>query len=343
VGILLVFRAREFILLVLVSFVAINILPSLAISLTVGETFESSLVLSVVSSMSFLFLFIVITRYYISATPENFWLKFTLIALASFSFYAILALVFGEPLLTAMGFEVTPLPLNSPLTRAEYSTLAFYTYGFSSITNGLLSVAVAYYLQKYMVRGLIYVFRRLTKYRNFLEVKTTRGKASFFIYVLWLVLLPFPIQNVLTPNPVGVSVLGTGLYLLATLALFAMLGLGLTALVGITKGKVFRLHSTFREALLWFLAIQWLSSLIYSFLNPPLLVGSLVATLLLLVRVLFAFAPPALISAYLYKEVLEKRAEKRILDYICQKEKLEMASIEVKANTLQPCVEPSKD
>ena len=154
-------------------------------------------------------------------------------------------------------------------------------------------------------------------------------------------MLPFPIQNVLSPTPAGVSALGTTMYLLATLALFALLGLGLAALVGVTTNKVFRLHSAFRDALLWFIAIQWLSSLVYSFFNPPLLANSLVATILLLVRVLFAFGPPALITAYLYKGVLEKRAETRIIDYLRQKEKLEMAQIEVNANKNQITSESS--
>ena len=325
------FRARKFFLLILASFVAINILSTLAINRTVADAYENSIVQSMVSSLSFLFTFILVTRHYVSTTPPMFWIKFVLIALASFSFYAILALAFGEPLLQVMGFEVTPVPPTSPLSQTEYSTLAFYTYGLSSITNGLLSVAVAYYLQKYMVRGLFYVFKRTTKYRNFLETGTTKGKASTIVYILWLILLPFPIQNVLSPNPVGVSALATSMYLLVTLALFAMLGLGLAALVGVTTTKVFRLYSAFREGLLWFLAFQWLSSLIYSFFNPPMLVDSFFATVLLLVRVLFAFGPPALMTAYLYKGVFEKRAETRIVEYLRQKEKIETARVEVRA------------
>jgi len=329
----LILNARKFFVLVLASFISINVITSLVTTLIIADAFESSLVQSLISSLSFLLIFIIIARYYISTTPQTFWIRFVVIALASFSFYAILAVAFGESLLRAMGFEVTPVPPNSTLSTSQYGILAFYTYGLSSMTNALLSVAVAYFLQKYMVRGLFYVFKRVTKYRQFLEADTTKGKARIGIYVLWLILLPFPIQNALSPNPVGVSVLGTGMYLLAALALFAMLGLGLAALVGVKTNKVFRLHGAFREALLWFLAFQWLSSLIYSFLNPPLLLGSLIATLLLFVRVLFAFGPPALMTAYLYKGVLEKRAETRIIDYLKQKEKLVTARIEVKAES----------
>ncbi len=251
--------------------------------------------------------------------------------MVSFIFYALLTIFFGEPLLRAMGFEVTSVPQGSPLSPSQYATLSFFTYGISSITNGLVAVAVAYLLQKYMVWGVFRVFRRFTKYRNFFEADSKEGKSRIYVMVLWLLLLPFPIQNVLNPNPVGVSALGTGLYLLSALALFLMWGLGLAALIGITRNKTFRLYGTVRETLFWFLAIQWLSVLVYSSLAPPLLLGSVEKLGLLIVRVVFAFAPPALITAYLYKRVLEKRAETRIIDYLKEKEGIETARIDVKA------------
>lgn len=326
------FRARWFFSLLIASFFAINIVTSFVLSLTVSDAFENSLLQSMISGLIFLFTFIIITRHYVSSAPPKFWTKLVIIALASFSFYAILALAFGEPLLRAMGFEVTPVPVNSPLSPSEYGILSFYTYGISSITNGLLAVAVAYFLQKYMVRGIFHFFKRITKYKNFLEADASKGKSRIIIYVLWLIMLPFPIQNVLEPNPVGVSVLGTGTYLLSALALFALWGLCLAALVGITKSKVFRLYSAFRETLLWFVAIQWFSVLVYSSVAPTLLLAnSLVTSALLLVRAFFAFGPPALITAYLYRGVLEKRAESRIVDYLRLKEKLETKRIEVKA------------
>ena len=320
-----------FFLIILVLYVTINAVSSFVLSLAVSDAFESSLLQSMVSGLSFLFTFIMVARHYISTAPSGFWMKFIVIALASFSFYAVLALSFGEPLLRAMGFEVTTVPPNSLLSPSEYNILAFYTYGISSITNGLLSVAVGYFLQKYVVRGLFQAFKRVTKYRNFIESDASKGNSHIVFYVLWLVLLPFPVQNVLSPNPVGVSVLGTGTYLLSTLALFALWGLGLTALVGVTRNSVFRLYSAFRDTLLWFVAIQWLSSLVYSSFASPALVNSLVTSALLLVRAIFAFGPPALITAYLYKGVFEKRAETRIIEYLKREERLETAKIAVKA------------
>lgn len=325
------FRARWFFLYLVASFFTINLVTALVLNLTVPNVFENSVLQSMISGLSFLFAFIMLARHYVPSAPSRFWIKLVIIALASFVFYAVLCLAFGEPLLRAMGFEVTPVPPSSPLSPSEYGILAFYTYGISSITNGLVAVAVAYYLQKYMVRGLFFVFKRINKYKHFIEAGgATKVKSRFIVHVLWLMLLPFPIQNVLTPNTVGVSVLGTSLYLLSALALFALWGLGVAAIVGVSKRSIFRPYSAFREALLWFLALQWLSSLIYSFFNPPLFADSLFATVLLLIRVLFAFGPPALITAYLYKGVLEERAETRIVEHLRQKDNLETVEIMVR-------------
>jgi hypothetical protein len=287
--------------------------------------------MSLISGLSFLFTFVIITWHYIPNVSARFWAKFLLLALVLFSFYASLSLTFGEPLLRAMDFELTTVPVESTLSPSEYATLSFFTYGFSSITNGLISVAVAYLLQKYIVRGIFLVFKRLQpKDMDYIEADT-KGESSIFTVLLWLLLLPFPIQNVLSPNPVGVSALGTSLYLVSTLALFAMWGLGLAQLVSISKNKIFRLHVTVRDTLFWFLAIQWLSVIVYSALAPPLFVSATEKFVLLIIRVLFAFTPPALMTAYLYKQVIEQRSKINIINYLKRKEKLETAKITVKA------------
>jgi hypothetical protein len=328
--VLLDWRKYDFFFLLVGVFIAMNAASSLFLSLFVFSEFVRSLMTSLVSGLSFLFTFVVVTWHYIPNVSSRFWAEFLILALVLFSFYATLSLVFGEPLLRAMGFELTLVPAGSTLSLSEYATLSFFTYGFSSMTNGLVSLAIAYILQKYMVRGIFYAFKRATKYRNFLEVGV-EGETSVFVVVLWLLFLPFPIQNILSPNPVGVSVLGTSLYLLSALALFAMWGLGLARLVGVTKNRIFRLYGTVRSTLFWFLAIQWLSVFVYSSLAPPLIVSSTIKFSLLIVRVLFAFTPPALITAYLYKHVLERRSETQILNYLKRQEKLETARVEVKA------------
>jgi len=117
----------------------------------------------------------------------------------------------------------------------------------------------------------------------------------------------------------------------AVLALFLLWGLGLAALVGIKGNTIFRLYVTVRETLLWFLIIQWLSLVFYSSIISSNQSTTFLTPLLLLVRIFFAFGPPALIMAYLYKRVLEKQSETAIIEYLREKDKLETARIEVKA------------
>jgi hypothetical protein len=326
----LALRKYLFFFLVVGLFILVNVTFTLLLAAFVQSEFLVSLLTSLVSGLSFLFTFVAITWHYIPNVSSRFWAKFLLLALALFSFYASLSLAFGEPLLHAMGFELTPVPVGSTLSPSEYATLSFFTYGFSSMTNGLVSVAIAYWLQKDIVRGVFLMFKRIYSGRIFIETDSG-GKSSILVVVLWLLLLPFPIQNILSPTPVGVSALGTSLYLLSTLALFTMWGLGLARLAGVAKNSIFRLYGTARSTLFWFLAIQWLSVFVYSSLAPPLFLSSTVKFGLLIVRVLFAFTPPALITAYLYKHVLERRSETQILDYLKRQEKLETARVEVKA------------
>jgi hypothetical protein len=207
--------------------------------------------------------------------------------------------------------------------------ILFLNYALSSSTNGLVSLSVAYFLQKYMVRGLFYGFKRVTKYENFFEADTNKGKSPILVYVLWLILLPFPFQQILSPFTSGISVLGAVYYLLSVLALFALWGLSLASLVGVTKNKIFRIHSAFREALIWLMAIQWLSLVFYSSIIPSFLSSTLVTPVPLLGRIMFVFGPPALIIAYLYKRVLEKRSQWAIVEYLREKERLETVTIEV--------------
>ncbi len=320
-------------------YIIVNVVADALIGLFVSRVFVASLLQSMVSGLAFLVMFVFIAHHYLPTSPQGFWWRFVLMALVVFLFYAALTLAFGEPLLSAMGFEVTTAPASSPLSPSEYASLSFFTYGISSITNGLIAVSAAYLLQKYMVRGVFYVFRRLTNYQSYFEADSKEGKSRLFVIVLWLLLLPFPVQNVLSPAPAGVTVLGTGLYLLSTLALFLMWGLGLAAFVGITKNRVFKLYGAVRDALFWFLAIQWGSVLVYSSFAPPLFLGSFEKLGLLAVRVVFAFTPPALMTAYLYKRVLEKRAQTRIVEYLKKTEKLEMARIGVDAEVCSPSCE----
>ncbi len=324
-------RKYLFLLILIALFVGFNLFSSVLMRALLSSEFLIALMTSLISGLSFLFTFVTVTWHYVPDVSARFWAKFLLLALTLFTFYAFLSLAFGEPLLRAMGFEVTAVPVGSTLSPSEYATLSFFTYGFSSMTNGLVSVSVAYFLQKYMVRGIFVVFKSLQpKDSNFIETRLKK-ESSVFEVLVWLLLLPFPIQNVLTPNPVGVSALGTSLYLFSTLALFAMWGLGLAGLVGVYANRIFRLYGAVRGTLFWFLAIQWLSVIVYSAVAPPLFVSSTEKFLLLIVRVLFAFTPPALMTAYLYKRVLERRSQGNIVAYLIENENLETAKITVLA------------
>jgi hypothetical protein len=86
-----------------------------------------------------------------------------------------------------------------------------------------------------------------------------------------------------------------------------------------------------QSSLFWFLLIQWFSALVYTSVSPPIVPDWFGASSLLLLRVIFVFGPPALISAYVYKRVLERRAEVEIIEYLKRKESLEMSKITVTA------------
>jgi hypothetical protein len=289
---------------------------------------------SLFSGITFLFLFIAIANRYLSPVNKSFWLKFIIIGLGFFALYVILAVAFGESLISWMGLEISALPENSLLTESEFRTLSLYTYGISSITNALTALSVVYFLQKYLIHYLYHGFKLLTKYRNYFEKNASSRKPSFLICVLWLILLPFPIQQTLSPNTVGISIVGTVFYLPAALVLFVLWGLKLTALVGVTKTKIFRLYDTFNGSLIGFLVFQWLSVLVYSLLDIVVFQEVLLRLSYLLLRSIFAFGPQAIITAYLFKRVLESRAQTNVTEYLKRKDKLSDAEINVTTNHL---------
>jgi hypothetical protein len=56
--------------------------------------------------------------------------------------------------------------------------------------------------------------------------------------------------------------------------------------------------------------------------------------LFLAVRSIFTFGPPALITAYFFRNILENRTQKNLTEYLKQKEKIEAAKISVTANAI---------
>jgi hypothetical protein len=230
-----------------------------------------------------------------------------------------------------MELEISPVSVGSGITESEFRILSLYTYGVSSISNGLTALAIVYWLQKYLVHYLFHGYRLITKYRNFLEAKAQSGKTSIFTYALWLILLPFPIQQALSPNTIGISVVGTAFYLPAALALFVLWGLKLAGIIGITESNVFRLYNAVFGALLGFVVFQWLSVLIYSLASIVVLQEVITRLFLLAMRSVFTFGPQAVITAYFFKTILESRTQKNIIEYLKQKDKLRNAEITVNA------------
>jgi len=322
---------KKFVILSFFIFFLANIVISVIIEFLISPNFTGLFLESLFSGVTFLFLFVAIANRYLSPTPKGFWFKFTALGLGFFVVYIVLAMTIGDPLISSMGLEISTLPPNSLLTENEFRTLSLYTYGVSSITNALTAVSFIYFLQKYLVHYLYHGFKLVTKYRNYLEVNNSSRKTSFALCTLWLILLPFPIQQTLSPNTVGVSIVGTAFYLPAVLVLFVLWGVKLTALVGVTKTKIFRLYDTLNGSLIGFLVFQWLSVLAYSLLNIVVFQDVLMRLSYLLVRSIFAFGPQAIITAYLFKRVLEHRGKTNITEYLKQKDNLSSAEIIVTA------------
>jgi hypothetical protein len=320
---------KKFIIVAFVTFIIVNLAFSTLLDLLISSDFTDLLLQSLFAGITFLFLFILIARSYLSPTPPKFWLKLTALLLGFFSLYVILTMVIGEPIISAMGLQTTPLPAGSLLTESEFRILSLYTYALSSTIIALTSFAIAYFLQKYLIHYFYHGLKLVTKYQNYLEIKTSTRKTSFWIDTFWLILLPFPIQQALSPNTLGASIVGTAFYLPAALALFVLWGLKLTGLVGITKTKVFRIYESFHGALLGFIVFQWLSVLVYSLANVVVFQDVLVRLSYLLIRSIFTFGPQALITVYLFKTVLESRAQANIVKYLKQKDNLATAEIKV--------------
>jgi hypothetical protein len=144
-------------------------------------------------------------------------------------------------------------------------------------------------------------------------------------------LLPFPIQQALSPNTVSINVVGTAFYLPAALALFVLWGLKLVGIAGITDRKVFRLYDAVFGALLGFLVFQWLSVVIYSIGSLIVLQEVIVRLAFIAIRSFYAFGPQALITAYFFKTILESRTQKNIKEYLRQKDQVKPAEIKVNA------------
>jgi hypothetical protein len=302
---------------------------------SVFTLFQSFVLGILLLGLDFIMVFIVVARYLVRSMTREFWLKWSVLILSIYSAYTILAIAVGVPLLSIMGLGIGTFPSNSPLTIPEFKILSLYTYGISSIASGLIALSLAYFLQKYLVRQLYRVYRMTTNYYNFIETNAPARKSRTLNYALWLALLPFPIQQILSPSA-GVTIVGAAYYLPAALAVFVLWGLAGSHLVGIKEGRIFKLYNAVHSGLFWFVIIQWFSIVVYSFsttanitTNAVNFSESVTRFGILLARSLYAFGPSAIITAYFYKNALEDRANTNVLDHLRKREKLDRKELKI--------------
>ncbi len=290
--------------------------------------FQQVLLEIMVIGLDFITLFIVTARRILKPTPDRFWRRFSALILIIFSIYTALTLTIGAPLAAATGFGTIIIPLDTPFTPSEFRILSLYTYGLSSIISALVTLTIAYLLQKYLIHQIFRVYRFLSNYDNFIETNAIKKKSNTGIYILWLALLPLPIQQSLAPNA-GVTLVSTVFYLPAVIAALVLWGLSKTYIVGIKNDRIFRIHDVVRSTLFWFVLIQWVTIVVFAFSSTFNVIPDALKLAygfgklgILLGTTIFYFAPSAITAAYFYKNALENRAEKNITDYIEQNEKI---------------------
>jgi len=133
----MVFANIRFLLIAFATYAVVNLAAYALLTLLFPSMLLTEIVASFVSGITFVALFISVSRHYISPVSSRFWQEFAALALSLFFVYALLALMFGESLISIMGLQIAP-STNSFLSPSEYRILTLYTYSISAITDGLL-------------------------------------------------------------------------------------------------------------------------------------------------------------------------------------------------------------
>ena len=314
-------KSSKSVVLLLTVFVIVNILIFVIAEIIVQTFFERLLLELCTFGLSVIAFFFIAAKSLIPSAPSRLWVKFTGIVLALFFLYTALSVTAGEPLLSFMGILLPSLPPGL-ISTYELNRLVSLSIGFSLIYNGLIFLTIAYLLQKFMVRLIYHAYKLMTNCPNFFfQANKKTKKSSVVMYTLWLILLPFPLQQTLSIG--ATEVLFLTLYSIpAILATSALWGLGTSALVGTTEDKVFRLSDMLYQSLFWLVVGEWVSSLVYAFFASADFVLAVSTMIMLFTRSLFLFGPSAIITAYFYVRFLESRAEARIVVYLSEKERL---------------------
>jgi len=187
-------KALKSIVLLLAAFVIVNILMYIIVDIIAQTAFEHWLLYLDLFSSSIIVLFFYIVKRLIPLAPSRLWVKFAGIVLALIFLYTALSVTTGESLLSIMGIlPPSPSP-DFPLSTYELNRLVLLSIGFSFITNGLINLAIAYFLQKFMVRLVYRAYKLMTRCPNFFfQANIKKKKLSVITYTLWLILLPFPL------------------------------------------------------------------------------------------------------------------------------------------------------
>jgi hypothetical protein len=313
-----------------------NVIALSFVVLSASKLYQPILLEIMIIGLDFIVIFILSARYVLKTIPDSFWTRFSAIVLVIFSIYTALTLAVGAPLGMMLGFGAISVPPNSSFTQTEVRILTLYTYGLSSLISGLVTLSIAYLLQKHLIHQLFRAYKFL-KYDSFIESNAIIRNSSTITYILWLMLLPFPIQQSLSPGG-GFTFVSTIYYLPTVVAAFVVWGLSKTYVAGIKKDRIFRIYDVVRSALFWFILIQWVSIIVYSFsssgdfvTNALKLANGFRKLGILLGTSLFYFAPSAITTAYFYKHALEERASKNIIAHLTSDEKLIRKELQITA------------
>jgi len=166
----------------------------------------------------------------------------------------------------------------------------------------------------------------------FFQANVKKKKLSVVTYTLWLILLPFPLQQKLSIGATEVLVLVAAFSLPAILIIFALWGLGASALTGTTEDKVLRLSDMLYQSLFLLMVGEWISVIVNVVLTSTDFVHATSTMIMLFTRSVFLFGPSAIITAYFYIRFLESRAETRIVAYLSKKERLLQKMLTISAD-----------
>lgn len=166
----------------------------------------------------------------------------------------------------------------------------------------------------------------------FFQANGKRKKSSIATYALWLILLPFPLQQTLSIGSTDVLVGVTAYTLPAILVIFALWGLAASALIGTTEDNVFRLPDMLHSSLFRLMVVEWILFIVSVFFASAGFVHAISTIIMLFTRSLFLFGPAAIITAYFYIGFLESRAEAIIVAYLSRKEGLGEKVLTIRAD-----------